>query len=250
MSTSSRAMPNGATPAGPILKAGATLIALASLCAAGPAQAAGAWDSFVNSATSSVLDTAKSTFNNAVQGAQGGQQSGSPAGTPNGTPSSTQPGTQPNAQPPAHGSTSPQPAAYRSGALPCVSEAQVDSQWKSIWNGCSTGIWVITSAPGRCFHSQITTRTQQRMTNFHQVVAVCRRTGKEFEATTCQCPEGTAITPGDAIAVTAVSVEAAQTQATADAANGLDKHGCPLRKDDPRWAQVPPGLPKGVCRKS
>jgi hypothetical protein len=50
--------------------------------------------------------------------------------------------------------------------------------------------------------------------------------------------------------VTAVSPEASKNQDAADAANGLDRHGCPVRKDDPRWAQIPAGPPKNVCRKS
>jgi hypothetical protein len=218
-------------------KACASLFALTCLGFVPHAHAAGALDNFLNSATDSVLDATKNSLNNAMQGTPPAQ-----------APESSRP--QSRQQSAKQVATMAAPARSPGGALPCITNTPVDSQWTSLFNGCSAGVWVITSAPQRCFHAQIGARTQSRFLSQHQPVAVCRRTGHEFEATACQCPDGTAITADDAIGVTAVSPEASKNQDAADAANGLDRHGCPVRKDDPRWAQIPAGPPKNVCRKS
>jgi hypothetical protein len=218
-------------------KARASLFALTCLSFVPQGHAAGPWDNFLNSATNSVLDATKNSLNNAMQGSP-------PVEAPESHPPQSQ--QQSAKQVVAIAA----PARSPGGALPCITDAAVDSQWTSLFNGCSTGVWVITSTPQRCFHAQISARTQSRFLSQQPPIAVCRRTGHEFEATACQCPDGTAITADDAIGVTAVSPEASKNQDAADAANGLNRHGCPVRKDDPRWAQVPAGLPKNVCRKS
>ena len=225
---------------GAMRKATTSLLTAVVLTYGTHAVAAGAWDNFVNSATSSVLDATRNSLNSAMQGTTSGQPT-QPAQPQQQQSQQARPATQAATQAAARNPSS-------GGSLPCIAETTVDSNWTSVRNGCSQGVWVISTDGKRCAPDQISAGHTSRRASFLKSFAVCRWVGKVLTAADCLCPAGSAITAGDAVAVTFVSSEDAGRQLAADTANGLDRHGCPLRKDDPRWAEVPPGLPKGRCR--
>jgi hypothetical protein len=191
------------------------------------ARASGAWDSFVNSTTNSVLDATKNAVNGALQPSQSPPSQSVQSGQ----------GAQP---------VGPQDGALISpstgGTLPCVSETPLGATARLVTNTCPTRVRFVQKSPAsaECANTSWGPGSKQQIGVGISIIAVCRDYDQPHvilgENKLCYCKHG-------AIA-SATDTEPLPKQAAATAVGyPTDLRGCPTRKDDPRWRDVP----KGKC---
>ena len=162
------------------------------------AMAAGAWDNFVNSATSSVLDATRNTLNNALQSGQSGTsqaEQNTPAQSGQNLPQQSGQITPAAPKQPSQSAQTSQPRQGDpsvSGSVPCIEEQRLSPRVGLITNTCPYVIRVITMAPttGGCAQVPRAPGGQEQMPSPMKVIATCRHDGSKASHD-CQCPPGT-----------------------------------------------------------